>query len=220
MRRSHVLFSGYLLAATSVIGLFGTLARADETSSDGSPPAAAAGPASAPTPGTSSGSAGGAPQGKILYTIPEDGMGSNDLVSASSRLVRDEIAAHPNEDLIICIAGCRPGPDRIVYSQPADPIARAQPATAKVEPSVTEQNSSSVAPQPQSGEQTEKAASLPQGAAPEKPGQSQLVPTMAAPALDANAEVKPAAAEPPPASGDANAGHGEGTGEHESAVPR
>lgn len=69
-----------------------------------------------------------------LYTVPEDGSGVDDI-PASSRLVRDILAQRSNEDLIICIAGCRPGADRVVYSQPADPapakptpVAEAQPA--------------------------------------------------------------------------------------------
>ncbi|HMN37424.1 MAG TPA: hypothetical protein PKD49_06895 [Hyphomicrobium sp.] len=65
-----------------------------------------------------------------MNTIPEDG--SADDFPASSRLVRDLVAAHPNEDLVICVAGCNPVRDRVIYSQPADPLA-AKTHVAKTE---------------------------------------------------------------------------------------
>ena len=65
---------------------------------------------------------------KTLNSIPLDGTGEEDI-PASSRLVRDLVAAHPQEDLVICIAGCRPGYDRVIYAQPADPLAK-KPARA------------------------------------------------------------------------------------------
>ncbi len=72
---------------------------------------------------------------KILHTIPEDG-GGDDLFPASSRLVRDLVAVRPKEDLIICIAGCVQGLDRVVYSQPVDPLRK--PAVAPVDPYAAE----------------------------------------------------------------------------------
>lgn len=60
--------------------------------------------------------------GTDLSTEPEDG--AQDDFPASSRLVRDLIAARPNEDLVICVAGCRPGTDRVIFAQPADPMAK------------------------------------------------------------------------------------------------
>lgn len=72
---------------------------------------------------------------KPLHTVPEDGSGSEDM-SASSRIVREVVAAHPNEDLVICIAGCRPGIDRVIYAQPADPMAKAAAVAVTQEPSV------------------------------------------------------------------------------------
>lgn len=65
-------------------------------------------------------------QGKILYTVPEDGMGAPDVPS-DSRLVRDLVSKHPSEDVIICLAGCRTSVDRVVYSQPAE--EKPKPAT-------------------------------------------------------------------------------------------
>ena len=35
-------------------------------------------------------------------------------------LVRKLMAARPNEDLIICVAGCFSGRDRVVYAQPTE----------------------------------------------------------------------------------------------------
>lgn len=67
-----------------------------------------------------------------LNSVPEDGNPYDDI-PASSRLVRDLIAAHPHEDLVICIAGCIPGFDRVIYAQPADPLAK-KPAVANVTP--------------------------------------------------------------------------------------
>ncbi|MEQ1716847.1 MAG: hypothetical protein ABL907_12810 [Hyphomicrobium sp.] len=95
-----------------------TALAADQPHPTGAPqaPAAAASAASA------------APK---LYTVPEDGAPSDDL-PAASRLVRDLTTAHPGEDLVICIAGCRQG-DRVVYAQPAEPIVK-KPAVAEAAP--------------------------------------------------------------------------------------
>jgi hypothetical protein len=49
-------------------------------------------------------------------------------VPSSSRLVRELIKQHPAEDVIICLAGCRTSTNRVVYAQPAEPVA-AKPAT-------------------------------------------------------------------------------------------
>lgn len=68
-----------------------------------------------------------------LNTVPEDGAG-NDDIPASSRLVRDILVQRSNEDLIICIAGCRPGADRVVYSQPADPVPAKVTPVAETQP--------------------------------------------------------------------------------------
>ncbi len=95
-----------------------------DTSADGSPPDAS--PARTnPTTGGGGGGGGGSTQGKIIRN-PDDS--STPDFPASSRLVRDIVATRPNEDLIICIAGCRPGQDRVIYAQPLDRQALPKPA--------------------------------------------------------------------------------------------
>jgi hypothetical protein len=55
-----------------------------------------------------------------LNTVPEDGLGVESTMSPNNGLVRRLMAARPNEDLIICVAGCFSGRDRVVYAQPIE----------------------------------------------------------------------------------------------------
>lgn len=115
-----------------------------------SAPPSAAPPSSAPQGGAahSGGGSAGPGQGvirKIFHTIPEDGSGSVDDIPASSRLVRDIIKMHPKEDLIICIAGCRPGGERVVYAQPSDPQVAPKPAPVSEAPPLPEQPAAAAA---------------------------------------------------------------------------
>lgn len=55
---------------------------------------------------------------KRLHTIPEDG--SLDDIPVAPRVVRELTSLRPKEDLIICIAGCPPGRDRVIYAQPME----------------------------------------------------------------------------------------------------
>jgi hypothetical protein len=55
-----------------------------------------------------------------LNTVPLDGSNAQTASGGESSLVRQLIAARPNEDLVICIAGCFSGRDRVVYAQPID----------------------------------------------------------------------------------------------------
>lgn len=64
--------------------------------------------------------AGAAAEPKKLNTVPDDGLGPDLAKGTDSRLVRQLLAARPNEDLIICIAGCFSGRDRVVYAQPIE----------------------------------------------------------------------------------------------------
>lgn len=64
-----------------------------------------------------------------LNTVPEDGLGAETAMGPNSSLVRKLMAARPNEDLIICVAGCFSGRDRVVYAQPIEKQV-AQPAAA------------------------------------------------------------------------------------------
>ena len=57
-------------------------------------------------------------EAKRLHTVPED-----DLVKDNSippKFVRELMAARPKEDLIICMAGCSPSRDRVIYAQPSE----------------------------------------------------------------------------------------------------
>jgi hypothetical protein len=59
-----------------------------------------------------------APKAKNLNTVPE---GAGDAANSSapdSAFVNQILAARPNEDLVICIAGCFGGRDRVIYAQP------------------------------------------------------------------------------------------------------
>lgn len=59
-----------------------------------------------------------ATQQKRLFSVPEDGSGENEVVAP--RIVRELMSLRPKEDLIVCIAGCPPGRDRVIYSQPVE----------------------------------------------------------------------------------------------------
>lgn len=77
---------------------------------------------------------------KGLNSVPIDGLGSRDKIGANNRLVRQLMAARPNEDLVICVAGCFSDRDRVVYAQPIDrkiklkPTAFADPSSDPVKP--------------------------------------------------------------------------------------
>src|SRR4051794_29023848 len=51
-----------------------------------------------------------------LNTIPDDGIQSDAASGPSNGIVRQLLAARPNEDLVICVAGCFTGRDRVVYA--------------------------------------------------------------------------------------------------------
>lgn len=57
---------------------------------------------------------------KNLNSVPLDGFSARTTNAATSPLVRKLIAARPNEDLVICVAGCFSDRDRVVYAQPVD----------------------------------------------------------------------------------------------------
>jgi len=66
---------------------------------------------------------------KNLNSVPLDGF-AFEVSTGSSPLVRQLMAARPNEDLVICVAGCFGGRDRVVYAQPIDRQARAKTASS------------------------------------------------------------------------------------------
>jgi hypothetical protein len=59
------------------------------------------------------------PSVKSLNTTPVDGT-SSQAAGSENPLVRKLTAARPNENLVICIAGCFSGRDRVVYAQPIE----------------------------------------------------------------------------------------------------
>lgn len=138
MRRSPRSFGPAVLAAflafMPVTEVFAGDGDVDATSADDSQIEAAG---AAPDPQTT---------GKNLNTIPEDGMGSVNVAGPDNLLVRRLLAARPNEDLVICVAGCFSGRDRVVYAQPAEKLARVSAAAPQSSSSVAPQNLSSVQP--------------------------------------------------------------------------
>lgn len=62
---------------------------------------------------------------KNLYSVPEDGPSIRSVKTPDSPLVKQILASRPDEDLVICIAGCYSGRDRVVYAQPALKLPRA-----------------------------------------------------------------------------------------------
>jgi hypothetical protein len=61
---------------------------------------------------------------KNLYSVPEDGASVRSVRAPDSPLVKRILASRPDEDLVICIAGCYSGRDRVVYAQPAVKLPR------------------------------------------------------------------------------------------------
>jgi hypothetical protein len=92
-------------------------------------------------------------QVKRLHTVPED-----DLVkdhSVPPKFVRDLIATRPKEDLIICMAGCSPARDRVIYAQPSEiapetatMLVPASPMTPTKIEAMPSENMKPVLPQP------------------------------------------------------------------------
>jgi hypothetical protein len=64
------------------------------------------------------------PSANSLNTVPEDGAMSRSVQMQDSPWVQRILAARPNEDLVICIAGCYSGRDRVVYAQPISTPAK------------------------------------------------------------------------------------------------
>jgi hypothetical protein len=103
-----------LLALTSANGAFAEDAQFENVESNGTQ-IAAAGAEDAQLPA------------KNLNSVPLDGLSSQAGKGPDSPLIRQLMAARPNEDLVICVAGCFSGRDRVVYAQPIDREARVKP---------------------------------------------------------------------------------------------
>ena len=145
MRRSPRSFGPAILAAflafMPVTGVFAEDGEFDATGTDDSQ-IKSAGAAADPQP-----------TGKNLNTIPEDGLGAENVAGPDNLLVRQLLAARPKEDIVICVAGCFSGRDRVVYAQPVE----------------ASQSSLSVAPQNLSSIQPADGASKPSKAASAEP---------------------------------------------------
>lgn len=75
---------------------------------------------------------------KVLHSIPIDNMPLANAKGPDNQLIRDLVAARSSEDIIICVAGCFSGRDRVVYAQPMEakpvkPIASNEPILADPE---------------------------------------------------------------------------------------
>lgn len=119
--------SAALMAMALSSGAFSEDAQFEDVQTDGSQIVAA-------------GAADEQPASKNLNTVPIDGLGP--VQAADSRLVRQLMAARPNEDLVICVAGCFSGRDRVVYAQPIDKTATAprKPAQTSALPATGRQS--------------------------------------------------------------------------------
>lgn len=130
MRRSRLLsvcpaICAGLLAVTAASGAFAE-DSSEKVETDGSTQITPAGPDDTK------------PAANSLTTVPIDNLGSETTgMGPNGRLVRELMAARPNEDLIICVAGCFSGRDRVVYAQPMERRAPAlkQSQTDSITPS-------------------------------------------------------------------------------------
>jgi hypothetical protein len=68
--------------------------------------------------------ADGAAPAKRLHTIPEDDF-SRERSIALTPAVSKILETRASEDLVICVAGCSPGRDIVVYAQPTNKTAEA-----------------------------------------------------------------------------------------------
>ncbi|MFA5955615.1 hypothetical protein [Hyphomicrobium sp.] len=67
-----------------------------------------------------------------LNSVPVDGSTLRELPGTESPLVKQILASRPNEDLVICIAGCFAGRDRVIYAQPSANLLRGSVAPQKL----------------------------------------------------------------------------------------
>jgi hypothetical protein len=86
------------------------------------------------------------PAARNLNSVPEDGLPSETAKGPNNRIVRQLMAARPNEDLIICVAGCFSGRDRVVYAQPIEKPAVKRLSAAKLDMERASASPASVAP--------------------------------------------------------------------------
>jgi hypothetical protein len=97
---------------------------AEQPAAESSQPASPDAPsADAPASDTSANASPDTPTAtpvKNLESIPADGLGDTAWLSGATRIVREITQKRPNEDLVICIAGCVERQDRVVFAQPSE----------------------------------------------------------------------------------------------------
>jgi hypothetical protein len=64
------------------------------------------------------------PKAGNLNSVPEDGTTLSSTQATDSPLVKQILASRPNEDLVICIAGCYSGANRVIFAQPSTAALR------------------------------------------------------------------------------------------------
>ena len=113
MRSSSRLFAAFFAVAvtTPITGVFAESTDVDGAIVDGSQISPAGAESYIPKPGN-------------LNSVPEDGGLVARVPMSDSPLVKQILASRPNEDLVICVAGCYTGANRVVYAQPSDSAMR------------------------------------------------------------------------------------------------
>ena len=136
--------------------------------------------ADAPVPSASPASAEESAEAKFkrLHTVPEDGIGDTHWLSGATNFVRTVMEQRPKEDLVICVAGCVPKQDRVVYAQPAEPTSRQRPGVVSDAAPATQPSPAADTPaQADAG----ASASEPAAAAEGETKNLEFVPSMAEP---------------------------------------
>jgi hypothetical protein len=74
------------------------------------------------------------PKAGNLNSVPEDGTTLSETSRADSPLVKQILRSRPNEDLVICVAGCYSGANRVIYAQPSVQVLRGTRASQSMLP--------------------------------------------------------------------------------------
>lgn len=176
-------------------------AGATPASSNSAPPAAAKASQTADASPQVAAAAKTPEKKKQLHTVPEDGSNAEDIWTPN-KWVREILEKRPNEDLVICIAGCFSTRDKVVYARLIEHGLPAAPAVAETPPiaepgAPAEVKPTSVAPEPEAKSTPASPAIINAKPAegdtnaPNLPaGKSELVPAIAAPEGAASSEAK------------------------------
>lgn len=135
---------------------------------------------------------------KRLHTVPEDGMGNDDWLSGANSIVRAIITKRPDEDLIICVAGCV-ARDRVVYAQPAEkPPVKAKSAAADKAPEAAAKDTAAKDATPEEAGEAKKAEANDSLTPAFEPTASHQIEAPAAPASEPEVHDAPIANQPEP----------------------